>query len=156
MKNGFTIIEFLIYIVILVMAITSINLISINIFHASARTNTIQEVAHNGRFVMHKIKEEIKNSTSIVYPETEGEELRLLSNDSLVVFKISENEKRLVVEKNNISIYLTTSKVEIDSVRFKIISNDSIKVEIKISHKNDQNLPEQEFENLFISSFVLN
>lgn len=155
MNKGFTIIEFLIYIIILAMTIFSINLISMNIFHASARADAVQEIAYNGRFAMHKINEEIKKTNSTAYSENQGSELRLLSGESVVVFKVSE-DKKLIVEKNNTPINLTTSKVEIDFINFKIISNDSVRVEIKMSHKNPQNLSEQEFENVFISSFSLN
>ncbi len=157
MKNGFTLIEVLVYIVVLAMAIGGMTLVAVNIFEISARTSAVQEVAHNGRFAMHKINYEIKNASSIVSPETEGDTLELLSDEVSVVFQVieneEENEKKLTIERDGISYDLTTSRVQIDALKFTKLSDDSIKVEMNISHSNPQNLPVQEFSNFFIGSF---
>ncbi len=158
MKNkGFSVIEFLIYITIISFIIVTLGLVSMNIFSVGARTNAIQEVAHNGRFAMHKIGSTINEADSLIAPETQGQLLHLTFNDPLrdpTVFDVS-NGKLRITEGSGDPIELTTSKVNIDRILFKKVADDSVKVEINISFYNPQNLPEHEFSSFFTSSFTL-
>jgi type II secretory pathway pseudopilin PulG len=157
MKKGFTIIEFIVYISILSIAIVAMGLVSINVFSVGARTNAIQEVTHNGRFVMHKIGLTINEANSLVAPETQGQSLHLTFSDPLkdpTIFDVSDGKLR-ITEGSGEPIELTTSKVNVDQILFKKVADNSVKVEINISFYNPQNIPEYEFANFFTSSFFL-
>lgn len=153
--GGFTIIEFLIYIAILVIAIAAMGLVSSNVFRVGARTNVVQEVSHNGRFAMQRIGQVVRESSGIVEPETEGNRLKLEKPDKPpTVFDVSEGKLRIKEEEGKY-IELTTSRVVVDRLLFKKISEDSVKVEMNISFCNPQGHPEYEFKSFFTSSFTL-
>ncbi len=157
MKKGFTIIEFMIYISILSVAIAAMGLVSMNVFSVGARTDAIQEVAHNGRFAMHKIGSTINEANSLIIPSQQGSIIQLAFTDpsrNPTTFDVTAGKLR-ITEAGRSPIDLTTSKVVVDRIFFTRVSNDSIRVEMNISFHNPQNLPAHNFNNFFLSSFVL-
>ena len=157
MQKGFTIIEFLIYIVILAIAIIGMGLISSNIFRVGVRTDIVQEVSHNGRFAIQRIGQVVRESSGIIEPQTEGSSLKLSFEDSdknPTIFDIFEGKLRIKEADNNY-IELTTSRVTINKLVFKKVSDDSVRVEMNISFDNPQDIPEYEFNSFFTSSFTL-
>ena len=157
MRKGFTIIEFLIYITILVIAIAAMGLILSNIFRVGARTDVIQEVSHNGRFAMQRIGQTINEGSGIDIKEG-GKELEISFKDQdPILFHVLEEDRRkkIIIREGGQDIELTTNRVNVDSIFFKKVSDDSVRVEMKISFYNPQNLPEYEFNNFFTSSFTL-
>jgi len=157
MQKGFTIIEFLIYIAILAIAIVGMGLISSNIFRVGVRTDIVQEVSHNGRFAIQRIGQAVRESSVIIKPQTEGSSLELSFKDpdkNPTIFDIFEGKLRIKEADNNY-IELTTSRVTINKLVFKKVSDDSVRVEMNISFDNPQNIPEYEFNSFFTSSFTL-
>jgi type II secretory pathway pseudopilin PulG len=154
--RGFTIIEFLIYITILAIAIAGMGLILSNVFRVGVRTDVIQEVSHNGRFAMQRIGQVVRESSGIIEPETEGNSLKLedLAKNS-TVFDVSEEGKLRIKKGEGEYVELTTSRVVINKLVFKKVSDDSVRVEMNISFYNPQGLPEYEFNSFFTSSFTL-
>ena len=160
MKKGFSIIEFLIYIAILAIAIAAMGLILSNVFRVGVRTDVVQEVSYNGRFAMQRIGQAVRESSGI---KTEGNRLELSFKESAkkpTVFYVSEEGKLKITEGNGGGIELTTSRVVVDKLVFKKVSDDSVRVnsvrvEMNISFNNPQNLPEYEFKSFFTSSFTL-
>lgn len=159
MKKGFSIIEFLIYVAILTIAIAAMGLVLSNIFRVGARTDVIQEVSHNGRFAMQKIGQAVRESSDIIEPETEGNRLELLFDEDSAknptVFDVSEGKLRISEGEEEYYVELTTSRVIVDKLFFKKVSDDSVRVEMNISFDNPQGLPEYEFNSFFTSSFTL-
>jgi len=156
-SGGFSIIEFLIYIAILAIAIAGMGLILSNIFRVGVRTDIVQEVSYNGRFAIQRIGQVVKESSGIIKPETEENRLELSFENQAknpTVFDVSEGKLR-IKEGNKEYIELTTSRVVVDKLLFKKVSDDSVKVEINISFYNPQGLPEYEFNSFFTSSFSL-
>jgi len=156
MKKGFTIIEFLIYIAILTVTIGAIGLVMSNIFRVGARTDVVQEVSHNGRFAMQRIGQAIRESSGIEIEEG-GKKLVLSFEDSAknpTVFDVFQGKLR-IKEGNGDCIELTTSRVVVEKLLFKKVSDDSVRVEMNISFYNPQGLPEYEFNSFFTSSFTL-
>jgi len=155
--TGFTVIEFLIYIVILAIAMAGIGLILSNIFRVGTRTDVIGEVSHNGRFAMQRISQVIKES-SVITIEEEGNQLRLYSKDgSSTIFYVFENDngiKILRIKEGDQDADLTTERVNVDKLLFKKVAEDSVRVEMNISFSNPQHLPEYEFNSFFTSSFT--
>jgi len=154
MRNkGFTVIEFLIYIIILSIVIAAILSVSINVFQVGARTNAVQEVAHNGRFSLHTIGRFIKSADQIISPQTEGNFLELKINERPIVIFV-ENGK-LMIREGEKTTELTTSKVTVNRLFFKKINPDSIKIEMDISFFNPHEVREYEFNNFFTTSYTL-
>lgn len=156
--GGFSIIEFLIYIAILSMAIAAMGLVSSNVFRVGVKNDVIQEVSHNGRFAMQRIGQLVKESSDITIIEG-GKKLVLFFEDgSLTVFYVFEEDngkKILRIQKEDQNVDLTTNRVNVDSLFFKEVSEDSVKVEMNISFDNSQGFPEYEFKSFFTSSFTL-
>lgn len=157
MKKGFSIIEFLIYITILVIAIAAMGLVLSNIFRVGARTDVVQEVSHNGRFAMQRIGQTINEGSGIDIRDR-GRELEISFKDRgpILFYIFEENDrKELIIQEEGQDIELTTNRVNIDSIFFKKVSDNSVRIEVKISFYNPQNLPEYEFNNFFTGSFTL-
>lgn len=156
---GFTILEFLIYIAILTVAVAGMGLVVSNIFRVGVKTDIIQEVSYNGRFVMERIKQTVNEASDIIEPETEEKQLNLSFEDgNPVIFKVVEKagRKKLVIqETDQAPIDLTTDRVTVDRLIFKKIGEDSVRVEIIVSYYNPQNIPDYEFKSFFTSSFSL-
>lgn len=159
MQKGFTIIEFLIYIAILTIAIGAIGLVMSNIFRGGARTDVVQEVSHNGRFAMQRIGQAVREASGITIEEG-GKKLVLSFEEPAknpknpTVFDVFQGKLR-IKEGNGGDIELTTSRVMVEKLLFKKVSDDSARVEMNISFNNLQNLPEYEFNSFFTSSFTL-
>jgi len=158
-NKGFTILEFLVYITILVIVITAIGGVALNVFQVGAKTDAIQEVAHNARFSMQKMGHAIKSANAVVFPETESNLLILEFEDEEkdpVIFDVFEKTLR-IKQGNKEYVGLTTSKVNVDSINFKKISSsgfDSVKIEMDISFNNPKGLFEYEFNNFFTGAFT--
>jgi len=160
-ETGFTLIEFLIYIVILVIVIFAMGLVASNVFQIGVRNDVVQEVSHNGRFAIQRIGQAVRAASYIIEPgegENEGNRLELSFEDltkNPTVFDISSEGKLRIKEGNGDYIELTTSKVAVEQIIFKKVSEDSVKVELNISFYNPQGLPEYDFKSFFTSSFTL-
>ena len=154
--EGFSIIEFLIYIAILTVAIGAIGLVVSNIFRVGARTDVVQEASHNGRFAMQRIGQVVKQSSGIEIEEGGKKLVLRFDEDSTIFYVLEENgKKKLKINEKGQDIDLTTGRVNVDSLFFKRISDDSVRVEINISFNNLRGLPEYEFNSFFTSSFTL-
>jgi len=156
--EGFSLIEFLIYIAILAIVVAAMGLVASNVFQVGVRNDVVQEVGHNGRFAMQKIGQVIKESSYITIEE-EGKKLVLsFENRSPAIFYVFEEangKKILRIQEEDQDVDLTTHRVNVDSLFFKKVSEDSVRVEMNISFDNPQGLPEYEFKSFFTSSFTL-
>jgi len=160
-NKGFTIIEFLVYVTILAIVINTMGGVALNVFRVGARTDAIQEVAHNGRFAMQKIGQIVKLADSVILPITEGSYLVLGFEQSIedtTTFDVFEKTLR-IKEGNKDYVDLTTSKVSVDNIKFtkvkSLTGRDSVKIEMNISFNNQKNLPEYLFENFITGVFTV-
>ena len=154
MKNGFTVLEFLIYIVILAIALAGMILASSNIFQVGTITEVYQEVSHNGSFAVHKIGQSVKEASGISIKEG-GKVLELSFKDkNPTVFDVFDGKLR-IKDGNSDYVDLTTNKVRVESLLFDKISDYSVRVEMHVSFSNPQNLPQYDFKSYFTSSFTL-
>ncbi len=159
-NNGFTIIEFLVYISILAIAVNAMGGVALNVFKVGARTDAIQEVAHNGRFAMQRIGQAVKSASAVLSPETEGGVLTLEfaeADKNPTIFDVSESVLR-IKEGNKGYVGLTSSEVDVKSLKFSRVSLsglDSVEIEMDISFNNQKELPEYDFENFFVGAFTV-
>ncbi len=159
-NKGFTIIEFLVYITILATVVNAMGGVALNVFRVGARTDAIQEVAHNGRFAVQRIGQAVKLASSVILPETGGNSLTLEFEDedkNPTIFDVSGGVLR-IKEGNKGYVDLTTPKVDVGGIEFRKISSsglDSVKIEMNISFNNQKELPEYDFGNFFTGAFTI-
>jgi len=159
-NKGFTLIEFLVYTIILAVLINIIGSVALNIFQSGAKSNTIQEVSHNGRFALQKIGQAINGAKDVILPETQGTSLVLESAEedkNPTVFDVFENTLRMK-EGNKEFVELTSSEVNVENILFKRIASDgldSVKIEMDISFDNQKELSEYDFESFFTGAFTV-
>ncbi|OGZ18541.1 MAG: hypothetical protein A2Z68_00850 [Candidatus Nealsonbacteria bacterium RBG_13_38_11] len=159
-NKGFTLIEFLVYTIILAALINIIGSVALNIFQSGAKTNTIQEVAHNGRFAIQRIGQAVNSAKAVISPEAEDDFLVLEFQEgdkNPTIFDVFENTLR-IKEGNKEYVELTSSKVNVEDITFKrVFSNgfDSIKIEMNISFDNQEELSEYDFESFFTGAFTV-
>jgi prepilin-type N-terminal cleavage/methylation domain-containing protein len=159
-NKGFTIIEFLVYIAILAIVVNVMGGVALNVFRVGSRTDTIQEVAHNGRFAMQRMGQAIKSAKAVISPEKEGSFLALEfeeADKNPTIFDVSGKTLR-IKEGNKEYVDLTSSEVNIDRVMFQKVSSigiDSVKIEMNISFYNPEGLPEYGFDNFFTGAFTI-
>ncbi|MFA4998430.1 MAG: hypothetical protein WC514_00150 [Candidatus Paceibacterota bacterium] len=159
-NNGFTIIEFLVYISILAIAVNAMGGVALNVFKVGARTDAIQEVAHNGRFAMQRIGQAVKSASAVLSPETEGGVLVLEFSEAdknPTIFDVSGSVLR-IKEGNRGYVDLTSSEVDVKDLKFGRVSSsglDSVRIEMDISFNNQKELPEYDFENFFVGAFTV-
>ena len=161
MNGGFTLFEFLVYITILAIVIAAIAGVASNVFQVGARTHAIQEVTHNARFAMQKMGQAIKSAEAIAFPETQGDLLILEFENqekNPVIFDVFEKTLR-IKQGNKEYVGLTTSKVNVDIIKFKKVSYssglDSIKIEMDVSFNNPRELLEYDFNSFFTGAFTI-
>ena len=109
---------------------------------------------------MQKIGQAIKSASSVVLPSVEGASLVLEfeeSDKNPTIFDVSGDVLRMK-EGNKGYVDLTTSKVNIENLKFKKVSFnglDSVEIEINVSFDNQKELPEYDFENFFVGAFTV-
>jgi len=159
-NKGFTLIEFLVYTIILAVLINLIGSVALNIFQSGARVNTIQEVSHNGRFALQRIGQAVNGAKDIILPAATSTSLILefeQDDKNPTVFDVSENVLR-IKEGNKEFVELTSSKVNVEDILFKrIVSEgpDSVKIEMNVSFDNQKELPEYDFGSFFTGAFTI-
>lgn len=157
---GFTLVEFMVYTIILAVLINAIGEVALNMFKIGSRTDTIQEVSSNGRFALQRIGQAINSAEVVISPETEGDSLILEFQEedkNPTVFDVSENTLR-IKEGTKEYVELTSSKVNVEGIAFKRINSgglDSVKIEMNIFSDNQKELSEYEFDNFFTGAFTV-
>ena len=68
-QDGFTLIEVLLYLGIVVVIISVASAITFNVLFSKAKVMAMREVTQNARFAMDKVAREVRNAESITSPE---------------------------------------------------------------------------------------
>ncbi len=162
-SKGFTLVEFMVYTIILAVLINAIGEVALNMFKIGSRTDTIQEVSSNGRFALQRIGQAINSAEAVISPGTEEAEGNSLvlefqeEDKNPTVFDVSEKTLR-IKEGTKEYVELTSSKVNVEGITFKRINSgglDSVKIEMNIFSDNQKELSEYEFDNFFTGAFTL-
>lgn len=145
--KGFTLIELLIYIGILGIVLFLITNFFWNITLGYIKENSYQEIQQNGRFVLTKITQEIRNAKAINYPllVDSGDYLSLEGMDSEIIFRKEDN--KIIMMKNNNSFDLTSDRTVVQNIQFINLSyeddeNNSgiVKIELELNHLNPNSI----------------
>ncbi len=147
-QGGFTLIEFLAYVGIVVFLMSALTMTAIGILNARAKINAMDRVAKNTEIIMNTITGTVQNAKSV---NSAGSSLSLEIyqgyNDPTV---FSLNDGSLMISRGGKDAVQTTSdKVEITSLSFSNPSSRMVEVEFTIRNVNTQGLVSYEFERTF-------
>ena len=145
--KGFTLIELIIYLAILVIILVLLSEFLWNIVLGSVKETANLEVQQNGRFTMAKISSEIKKAAGINYPQPgiSADSLSLIMADSQLnptIFDVSAGKLRIARGTQG-AYELTSDQVIVSNLRFANLSYPNtpgtIKIEMTIDYKNPEN-----------------
>ncbi|KPJ57113.1 hypothetical protein AMJ49_02320 [Parcubacteria bacterium DG_74_2] len=141
---GFTLIEFFIYIAILISILALTTGFLWNVVLGNIKENSYQEVQQNGRFSLTKITQEIKKAEGIINPplgfSTDSLSLEMAdSNLNPTIFYLAEG-KLTITQGSNPPYPLTSDRVVIKNLKFTNLSYENtpgtIRIEMTIEHSN--------------------
>jgi type II secretory pathway pseudopilin PulG len=126
MKKGFTLIETLLYVVIIGMMLTAIIPFAGNIISAGARSTVQQEISSNARYISEKIKSEIRNcnGTITVAPTslTLGSDTIALSGTDIQLNGVNLNSNDVTITNLHFSNF-TTGDSKSKNIQFNFTVN---------------------------------
>ena len=147
MEKGFTLIEFIIYIGIVVVFLLGAINFGLEIIYGNIKAQAIREVQQNARFAMEKMARIIEEASAINSP-VPGNLTNSLSlemkNPSLnpTIFNVSDNKLR-ITQGTKGSYELTGDRVIVTNLQFTNLSYaetpGTVRIEIKIDHINPGN-----------------
>lgn len=167
LKKAFTLIEALIYIAIL--SILIVVIISFLYWSMSSNTKSaaMREVSDNAERIFEVMGYEIRESVGVYLPTTTSTQLSLETRkhlaegeeSSYIDFYETSSTVYFKRESSPNPIALTSDKVEVENLSFRIISttstNSSVQVGIKINYKNPSGRPEYSAEFVATSTFSI-
>ncbi|MCF7845500.1 MAG: type II secretion system GspH family protein [Candidatus Pacebacteria bacterium] len=147
-QKGFTLIEFLIYIGIVVFLMSSLTFISLNVLRVRAKINAIDRVSRNTEMAMNTITNMVQNAKSV---NSAGGSLNLeiyQSHNDPTVFTLSDG-KIMMSRGGRVAVPITTEGVEVTDLTFTNPTSRMVEIEITMRNVNPQNLFYYEFEGTF-------
>ncbi len=160
-KAGFTLIEFLIYSVIVTLLVGALVLIGSNILQGRVRVAVAEEVNHNGKIAMEKITYHIRKADSINSPIIGSSESTLslnmsVSTENPTVFEVDIDNRLTVKRGVEDAAVLTSGKVKVSSLNFTNVSYDdtsgTVKIEMTIKYNAPVGREEYDFERIFYTT----
>ena len=146
-QKGFTVLETVIYLSILVILLTVFVNFIWEIAYGNLKLENIEEVQENSRFAMEKITRSIQGSLSIngLDASSSSNTLSLHVSDKKkdpVVFDVSGGRLRMT-EKGSGPYYITNNRVEVQNINFTNVAypntTGAVRVEITVKSKDPQN-----------------
>ncbi len=149
-QRGFTLVEVLIYSLIISGMASSVIFFSLTILESQEKARSYQEVQQNARFAMNRMIREINSassfSTSSSTFETHPGVLYLTNPDSSknpTVFSVV-NSRIQMAQGTSSPVFLTSENVEVARLIFEDLSfadrTENIKIILSIDHQNPENL----------------
>lgn len=163
MKKGFTLVEALLYITMVLIIVGSSSVVFITILESRVKNQTIIEVEHQGAQVLEVISQVIRNAENINSPSM-GISSSILSLDVTdsskdpTIFDLSSGVVR-IKEGANSEIALTNDRVIVSNLLFQNLSRTAtpgnIRVSFTITHYNPGARNEYDFTKTFFTSASL-
>ncbi|MCF6276515.1 MAG: prepilin-type N-terminal cleavage/methylation domain-containing protein [Candidatus Magasanikbacteria bacterium] len=159
-KKGFSLVELILYISILVFFLGSMFLFVTMVMESKAKNQTINEVERQGEFIARTIIKSIRKASSINSPSAGSSS----SNLSLVMSNVTKNPTTFTLTNTDLfitegvqtPIILNNNLIDITNIVFRNVTRASttgiIRVEITIAHKNPANQNEFKYEKTFYGS----
>ena len=147
---GFTLIETLVYIGILIIVVGVVFSFLIWCVHSSTKVKVAREVSDNARRAMEIVVYEIKEARTIYTPTSTSTQLSLKTlhylpageDTTYIDFYICGTQLCLKKESQDHPIALTSDGVEVSKLVFTRVVTDqipSVQIELKIDYKNPNN-----------------
>jgi len=155
MKQGFTIIEFVVYIAVLAILGGAILTLFLWTLKAHTKAQVLQETTSSAQFAMDKIIHEVREADSLYLPTTTATQVSLKTKTSIppgetsgyIDFFLCDGALCMKKEEG-VPLALTPSTVEVTNLLFTTISTNtdfsSLRVFMEVRHKNPNNRPELE------------
>jgi len=149
MKTGFTLIEIIIYVSVLVIVISSVVSFIFWATNSNAKTKSTAEVSDNFRRAMEIMSSEIRESEGVYTPTTAANQLSLETKrnlpsgetSSFVDFFLCSTRICLKKEGQNPEA-LTSDRVEVYNLYFSAVATTTVQIGLGIRYKNPNNRPE--------------
>ena len=163
-KNGFTLVELLIYIVIVGIVIGSISTFFVLLIQTRAKNQTVSEIEQQGTQIIELMTQTLRNATAINSPAiaTSGSTLSLNVSDlskSPTVFDISGSEIRITEGAGQPVVLTNTTRLTASNLVFENLSRPGtagiVRVHFTLTHINSGNRNEFEFAQTFWGSGAL-
>ena len=150
--GGFTLIEVLVYITVLILIVTAIFSFLIWSIRSSAKARVMRETSDNVWRAMYNMVYEIREAKAVYFPTSTSTQLSLEAIRYLPVnerttyidFYLCGTQLCMKKESHN-PIALTSDNVEVTSLVFTPVvtgSVPSVQIEIEVDYKNPYNRPE--------------
>jgi len=160
MQEGFTLIEFLVYSVLVTILVGSLVLIGVNILQGRARMVGMEEVNHNGKMAIERIAYHIRKAESINFPPnwSEGVSLSLEMKDPLknpTVFEVGVNDVLTIKEGPSAPVAITTEEVDVFLLKFTNVSIDTpgaVRVELTLEYSSPRGVHGEDFRRTFYTT----
>lgn len=148
--KGFTLIEFILYTVILGIILAVMAGFLWNIIFGNIKETAYQEVQQNARFALTKVTQEIKKATGINSPANPGDSsssiVLVMADNTSTTFDIVDNKLRITRGFPPVSSYLTSDQVKVTNLQFTNRSYSdtpgTVQIVININHINPDNRAE--------------
>jgi len=156
-KKGATLIELIIYITIVTGILIMASTFAWNIINNKSKSQAVQEVQENGRFIMEKLTQEIRAAYNITSVTNTPPKLTLSMKDTNLNPTITEvfylqNNSLMFSQSNQtyctpaVPCVLNSNQVKITNLNFTNLSSgnktQNIKINLTIEHINPNQRPE--------------
>jgi len=155
MKQGFTIIEFVVYIAVLAILGGAISTLFLWTLKAHTKAQVLQETTSSAQLAMDRVMHEVREAESLYLPTTTATQVSLETKTSTppgetlgyIDFFLC-GEALCMKKEEEAPLALTPNTVEVTNLSFTTISTDtdfpSLRVFMEVRHKNPNNRPELE------------
>ena len=155
MKQGFTIIEFVVYIAVLAIIGGATSTLFLWTLKAHTKAQVLQETTLSVQLAMERVMHEVREAESLYLPTTTATQVSLETETSIPSGETSGyidfflcGEALCMKKEGEIPLVVTPSTVEVTNLSFTTISTDtnfpSLRVFMEVRHKNPNNKPELE------------
>lgn len=148
-KNGFTLIEILVYISVLTIVILAVSSFFLWAIRSNNKAKAIRETHYSVRRAMDIISYEIREANSVYTPTTNSNQLSLETTKYLPVDETSTFidfflcGTQVCFKKESQSPFaLTSDRVEVNSLNFIQVASTSVQIGIGINFENPENRSE--------------
>ncbi|OIN89829.1 hypothetical protein AUJ40_01215 [Candidatus Berkelbacteria bacterium CG1_02_42_45] len=148
-RRGTTLIEVLLYTILVAFFIVLVTSYASNISSGKVKNDATAEVNDNAQIVTLEITSAIRNAKSTVTPENQGETSSVLivttAEDQRVTFDLAGGRLR-VAKNGGLPIEITSTKVEVSNLVFSNLTRagteGNVRVQMQISRVNPTNISE--------------
>jgi len=155
MKQGFTIIAFVVYIAVLAILGGAVSTLFLWTLKAHTKAQVLQETTFSAQLAMDRVMYEVREAKSLYLPTTTATQVSLETETSTppgetvgyIDFFLC-GEALCMKKEEQVPFALTPNTVEVINLSFTTISTDtdfsSLRVFMEVRHKNPNNRPELE------------